>query len=125
MKKNISCRFNLKVSIIIEMIIFYLILFLKNWVGSECFYSYIFSSIICKVIGYSSIAFYPLLTFKSKIYGTDIAGKNFEILYTFCIFILFIVQILLIILKNESPVILFSITSFYEVYYVFLNKDKA
>jgi hypothetical protein len=124
MKINISCRFNLKVSIIIEMIIFYLILFLKNWVGSECFYSYIFSSVICKVIGYSSIVFYPLLKFKSMIYGTEIAGKNFEILYTICIFVVFLVQILLIILKNESPVGLFTLTSFYEMYYIFFNNKK-
>lgn len=125
MKKNISCRFNLKISLITEIVIFYLIFFLKNWVGSECFFSYIFSSVICKVIGYSSIIFYPLLKFKSRIYETDMTGKNFEFLYTICIFVLFFVQILLIILKSESPVILFTVTSFYEIYYIFLNKNKV
>lgn len=117
-------KINIKISVITEILIFYLILFLKNWLGSECFSSYIFSSVICKVIGYSSIIFYPLLKFKSRIYGTDIVGKNFEILYTICIFVLFLVQILLIILRNESPVIVFTVTSFYEMYYIFFNNKK-
>jgi hypothetical protein len=117
-------KINIKISVIIEFFLLSIILFFNHWIGIECFDFYIFSSAICKVVGYAAIIFYPIIKFKSKIYEMEMTGENYEVFYTICSAILFIVQIILIILKIKFPLLILSLTSFYEMYYIFFNNKK-
>lgn len=124
MESNSFCKINMKISMITELLLLSALLLLNKWVGNERFNFYIFSSVLCKVIGYGTIVSYPLIKLKSKIYEMEITGKKFEIMYAICILILFLVQILLIVFRIKFPLILVFLTSFYEVYYIFFNNTK-
>lgn len=124
MEFNSFCKINMKISMITELLLLSVLLLLNRWVGNECFNFYIFSSVLCKVIGYGTIVSYPLIKLKSKIYEMKITGKKFEIMYAICILILFLVQILLIVFRVKFPLIFVFLTSFYEMYYIFFNNTK-
>ncbi len=78
MEFNSFCKINMKISMITELLLLSVLLLLNRWVGNECFNFYIFSSVLCKVIGYGTIVSYPLIKLKSKIYEMKITGKNLK-----------------------------------------------
>jgi len=124
MKLSDFSKVNIKISVMIEFFLLLGLLFLNRWIETESFKFYIFSTVICKVVGYATIIIYPIIKLKSKIYDMEITGSNYEVFYTICISIFFIVQFILIVLKIKFPMFILSLTSFYEIYYIFVTDKK-
>lgn len=123
MKFEIIYRNNIKVSLVTEGILFCFVLFLGKYFGKELLDFYIFSAVICKILGYVSIVLFPLVKLKSKIYEIKMTGEEYELFYSVSLIVLFVVQIILILFKIKFPVVFICLTSFYEIYTIFLKKE--